>query len=98
MRVAVDDNNAVVGFATYLIVDDIVELEDLFVDPRHMRQRIGASLVRDIATLVRDLGFVTLEVTANPHAQAFYRHMGFAVCHVVETQGYPADRMQRRTQ
>ena len=97
MRVAVDENNAVIGFATYLLVDDIAELEDLFVDLRHMRMRIGVSLVRDISTLVRDLRRVTLEATANPHAQAFYRHMGCDLRRVVETQGYPADRMQRRT-
>jgi N-acetylglutamate synthase-like GNAT family acetyltransferase len=98
MRVAVDEHNVVVGFATYLIVDGIAELEDLFVEPLQMRRRIGEALVLDISMRVRHLGLETLEVTANPHAMAFYRHMGFEGSHIIETEGYPASRMQRRTE
>jgi N-acetylglutamate synthase-like GNAT family acetyltransferase len=97
MRVAVDEDNSVVGFATYLIVDGVAELEDLFVDPAQMRRRIGEALVLDISIRVRHLGFETLEVTANPHATAFYKHMGFEHSHIVKTEGYPASRMQRPT-
>jgi hypothetical protein len=43
------------------------------------------------------LGFETLEVTANPHAMAFYEHMGFIECGVVETEFYAALRMRRHT-
>ena len=98
MRVAVDEHNVVVGFATYLIVHGVAELEDLFVEPQQMRRRIGEALVLDISMRVRQLGLETLEVTANPHAMAFYRHMGFEESHIVETEGYPASRMQRRTE
>ena len=97
MRVAVDEHGAVVGFATYLIVDGAAELEDLFVDPPQMRKRIGEALVLDISMWVHYLGFETLEVTANPHAMPFYRHMGFEGSHIVETEGYAAFRMQRKT-
>jgi len=38
MRVAVDSDGTIVGFATYLISDGLAELEDLFVDPPRMRQ------------------------------------------------------------
>jgi hypothetical protein len=38
-----------------------------------------------------------LEVTANPHAMAFYEHMGFVATHLVDTQFYPAPRMRRPT-
>jgi ribosomal protein S18 acetylase RimI-like enzyme len=95
MRVAVDDHGTVVGFATYLIVDGVAELEDLFVDPSQMRRHIGEALVLDIALRLRELGFETLEVTANPHAMAFYRYVGFEDSHIVETEGYPAPRMRR---
>jgi GNAT superfamily N-acetyltransferase len=96
-RVAVDESNAVVGFATYLIVDEVVELEDLFVDPAQLRRRIGEALVLDVSDQVHAMGFETLEVTANPHAMAFYEHMGFVADHVVDTEFYPAPRMRRRT-
>ena len=97
MRAAVDERDAVVGFATYRIVDGAAELEDLFVDPPQMRRRIGEALVRDIAQRVRALGFETLEVTANPHAMAFYEHMGFVADRMVATELSPALRMRRRT-
>jgi hypothetical protein len=32
---------AVVGFATSRLVGDVFELEDLFVDPDHMRKGFG---------------------------------------------------------
>ncbi len=95
MRVAVDDHGVAVGFATYQIVDGVAELEDLFVDPSQMRRHIGEALVLDMASRLRELGFDTLEVTANPHAMAFYRYVGFEDRYVVETDGYPASRMRR---
>jgi ribosomal protein S18 acetylase RimI-like enzyme len=97
MVLASDDEGAVVGFATLLIKDGAAELEDLFVDPEHRRRRIAELLVLEISRRVRNLGFATLEVTANPHAMAFYEHMGFVAYGLVETEFYAAPRMRRRT-
>jgi ribosomal protein S18 acetylase RimI-like enzyme len=97
MRVAVDDHGAVVGFATFLISDGPAELEDLFVDPPWMRRGIGAALVLDVSARLKDLHFESLEVTANPHAMAFYEQLGFVEIRIVETMGYPAPRMSRPT-
>ncbi len=97
MRVAVAADGTVVGFATYLISDALAELEDLFVDPRWIRRGIGAALVLDIWARLDEVRFERLEVTANPHAMAFYQRLGFAVDRVVDTPGYPAPRMSRPT-
>jgi len=97
MRVAVDESGAAVGFATYLVGGGVAELEDLFVDPRWRRRRVAEALVLDISAHVSELGFEMLEVTANPHAMAFYEHMAFVVTRVVDTQFYPAPRMRRPT-
>ena len=96
-RAAVDERGAVLGFATYVIVGGVAELEDLFVDPPHMRRRIGEGLVLDVTERLRALGFGTLEVTANPHALAFYEHVGFVAESVVDTEFSPAPRMRRTT-
>jgi ribosomal protein S18 acetylase RimI-like enzyme len=97
-RVAADHRDSAVGFATYRIVDGIAELEDLFVDPAWMRRGVGAAMVRDISVKVHGLRFATLEVTANPHAMAFYEHLGFVATHMVATELHPAaPRMVRRT-
>ena len=97
MRVAVGEDGTVAGFATYLITDDVAELEDLFVDPPWMRQGIGTALVLDISGRLDGLHFEKLEVTANPHAMEFYQTLGFVTDRIVDTLGYPAPRMSRPT-
>ena len=97
MRLATDEGNTVVGFATFLVQDGVAELGDLFVDPGHRRRGVAALLVLDISERVRELGFETLEVTANPHAMPFYEYMGFVTCGLVETELYAAARMKRKT-
>ena len=76
----------IVGFAT--LVGS--ELEDLFVDPEWMRQGIATALVRDLAASVP-----RIDVTANPHALAFYESVGFVGDGEVETSGGRAVRMHR---
>jgi ribosomal protein S18 acetylase RimI-like enzyme len=95
MRVAVGDGGAVVGFATYLISNGVAELEDLFVDPPWTRRGIGEALVMDISARLKELHFEKLEVTANPHAMAFYKHLGFVEARIVDSRFYPAPRMWR---
>ena len=97
MRVAVDQSGAVVGFTTYVIADGVAGLEDLFVDPQWMRRGVGKALVLDISAQVGELKFDTLEVTANPHAQVVYEHMGFVAVQMVDTEFYRALRMRRPT-
>lgn len=96
-RVAVNEDGTVTGFATHLISDGVAELEDLFVDPPRMRQGIAMALVFDISSRLNQLGFESLEVTANPHAVPFYEHLGFVADQIVDTEGYPAPRMSRPT-
>jgi N-acetylglutamate synthase-like GNAT family acetyltransferase len=93
-RVSLDSKGSVIGFAaSYLISANVAELEDLFVDPAWMRHGVGEALVVDISSLVREQNVQWLEVTANPHAMAFYEHMGFVTDRLVDTEFYPAPRM-----
>ena len=57
----------------------------------------GPRFVLDISARLDEVHFKRLEVTANPHAMAFYERLGFAVDRVVDTPGYPAPRMSRPT-
>ena len=92
-RVALDSKGSIIGFASYVISANVAELEDLFVDPAWMRHGGGEALVVDISSLVREQNVQWLEVTANPHAMAFYEHMGFVADRLVDTEFYPAPRM-----
>jgi len=96
-RVALDMSESIIGFASYLISGNVAELEDLFVDPPWMRHGVGEALVEDISSLMREQNFEWLEVTANPHAMAFYEHVGFVADRLVDTEFYPAPRMHRST-
>ncbi len=93
--VAVAPEAGIVGFASWVVCDDVIELEDLFVDPDWMRRGIGRDLIVDVAARARDLGFDRIEVTANPHAQAFYEATGFTGDTEVETTFYPGRRMYK---
>jgi len=92
-RAAIVDGR-IVGFATMLRVGEAFELEDLFVDPGFMRRGVGLALVRDAAATALGQGVSRIEVTANPHALAFYAQAGFVDDGIAETQFGPAPRMR----
>jgi GNAT superfamily N-acetyltransferase len=91
-HVAVADHR-IVGFVTTRAVGDIVDLEDLFVDPDWMRRGVARVLVLDAMTRVRAAGAKTIEVTANPHALDFYENVGFVADGATETQFGVGTRM-----
>jgi len=93
-RVAVDDDGAIVGFATAVPVDREWELEDLFVQPGRMRQGVARRLVQDMLILAARSGVRTVRVSANPHAIAFYTTVGFVPDGTAQTRFGPAPRMR----
>jgi GNAT superfamily N-acetyltransferase len=93
-RVAVEHDGAIAGFATVLLIDGALELEDLFVEPRRMRRGIARRLVEDMLDVARTLGVERMVVTANPHAMAFYVAVGFIPDGTAETTFGPAPRMR----
>ena len=88
-----EEEESLVGFATWIEAGGLFELEDLFVDPGWMRRGIATALVNRIAEVLRARGVERLEVTANPHALGFYRAAGFIDCGVAETVFGTAPRM-----
>ena len=91
-RVAVADGR-IVGFASTVVGDTAVEVEDLFVDPAWMRRGVGLALVVDMIVTAQAQGCRRLEVTANEHARAFYARAGFVDDGPVDTRFGPAPRM-----
>ncbi|MGC2174611.1 MAG: GNAT family N-acetyltransferase, partial [Acidimicrobiales bacterium] len=83
-QVATDLSGVVIGFATYLVSDDMAELAEVFVDPLHMRCGVGSTLVALISAQLEEMKYESLEVTANPSAMAFYERMGFEADQVIQ--------------
>jgi len=88
-----EEDGSVVGFATWAETGGISELEDLFVDPGYTRRGIATALVSRIAEVLRAQGAERVEVTANPHALAFYCAVGFIDGGVAETDFGVAPRL-----
>jgi GNAT superfamily N-acetyltransferase len=88
-----DEHGIVVGFASWVDVEDSGELEDLFVEPSWMRRGVATALVGCIVDVLRAQGVPCLEVTANPHALGFYRAVGFSDIGTASTQFGAAPRM-----
>jgi len=94
-RVAITADGAAVGFITSLSTDSsVLEVLDLFVDPDWMRRGVARRLIGDLVQTARLAGIARIEVTANPHADGFYRSAGFVVFDECETRFGPAVRMQ----
>jgi ribosomal protein S18 acetylase RimI-like enzyme len=92
-RAAISAGGDIIGFITIAMADRALEVDDLFVDPDVMRRGVGRRLVDDAVDIAVDRGVARLEVTANPHALAFYLRVGFVVDHEVATRFGPALRM-----
>jgi GNAT superfamily N-acetyltransferase len=84
----------VVGFASWADAGDGFEIEDMFVEPEWMRRGIGRALALDMIAIARGRGVGRVEVTANPHALAFYEKAGFVVYREVATTFGTAPRMR----
>ncbi|MGO9900012.1 MAG: GNAT family N-acetyltransferase [Solirubrobacteraceae bacterium] len=94
-RIAMSSDGTVVGFATGIPhVDSALELEDLFVDPGHRRQGISRTLLADLAASALNDGITHIEVTANPHAEDFYREVGFVAVGHAGTEFGAGTRMR----
>jgi ribosomal protein S18 acetylase RimI-like enzyme len=77
-RVATSPDGTVVGFvSTRPTEPGVLELDDLFVDPRARRAGAARQLVRRIVAEAAAEAVVRIEVTANAHALDFYEAVGF---------------------
>lgn len=59
-----------------------------------MRRGIARRLVADLTETARRDGITCIHVTANPHADAFYRSVGFVHMHDTQTEFGSGARMQ----
>ena len=93
--VAEDADGRILGFATTVPFEEGLELEDLFVDPDVMRRGVATRLVRALIERGVAASVPWIEVTANPHAAAFYASVGFTEVGTVQTRFASAPRLRR---
>jgi GNAT superfamily N-acetyltransferase len=83
----------IVGFTSVVRAGEVVELEDLFVDPDWMRRGIARALIADVAERARTAGARRVEVDGNDHAHGFYLSAGFVAGERVTLEHGVAARM-----
>jgi len=66
----------IAGFYSLTDLGRAVSLENMWVLPRYIRQGLGRGLFSHALARCRQLGYETLRIEADPHAQGFYEHMG----------------------
>lgn len=76
---AEDDGGRIVGFFDLRAEDGVAELYDLFVDPDAMGLGAGRLLWNKLEGVAGAMGVNTIGIDADPHAVAFYEHMGAGV-------------------
>lgn len=73
-------NEQIAGYYSYrALTDETVELSNLFVSPRHIRQGVGQILLRDFLERATNAGFRRVTLNADPNAEGFYVRCGFVV-------------------
>jgi len=73
--VAVIDEN-IAGCCALVVSDKLAELEHMWIEPQRMRQGVGRTLFEHVARRAVQLGFTTLELSADPNAEQFYQRLG----------------------
>ena len=88
-----EEAGSALGFAAVVPREDgDAELDALFVEPHLWRGGVGRALVEACAAKARRDGAGVLHVIGNPHADGFYRTVGFVPTEPVQTEFGPASR------
>lgn len=67
---------AIAGFHAILLEGERAMLEHLWVLPEHMGHGVGSCLFRHALDTAAAHGARTLTIESDPHAEAFYSHLG----------------------
>lgn len=71
-----ETDGQIAGYAEIAGKPPTGELANLWVDPPCMGEGTGKALWNAALNLARSFGFIALTIDSDPHAEAFYRHMG----------------------
>jgi GNAT superfamily N-acetyltransferase len=85
--IAVDGQDAPVGFAFVEMIDGIAHLDELDVHPAHGRRGLGTALVEAVIDWARSQGLAGITLTTFrevPWNMPFYARMGFRTLNDVE--------------
>ena len=77
--VLTEDGEAIAYYALLDLNSDSVELQHMFVDPRHLKRGLGTRLYLHAIAQARTRGFRRLVIQSDPNAAGFYIKQGLQV-------------------
>jgi len=72
----IEIERAIGGFYALRGNGPVIELDNLWVDPQRIGQGLGRCLVEHLMAAARAGGAQRIEIDSDPHAEAFYVHLG----------------------
>jgi N-acetylglutamate synthase-like GNAT family acetyltransferase len=66
----------IIGCSALVLGDSIAELEHMWIKPEYMGKGVGRELLAQVTNRAANLDLRELEISADPNAEGFYRHMG----------------------
>ena len=66
----------IIGCSALVLSDSVAELEHMWISPEYMGKGVGRELLAQVTNRAANLDLRELEISADPNAEGFYRHMG----------------------
>lgn len=70
-------DKTIIGYYSFFIDNDCIELDNLFVLPEYIGSGIGKRLLFDFLEKAKDLNFEKIILYSDPNSEGFYEKYGF---------------------
>jgi ribosomal protein S18 acetylase RimI-like enzyme len=70
-------NNNIIGYYSYIIKDQIIKLDNLFVLPDYIGQGFGKYLMNNFFDRIKLSNYKKVTLNSEPNAENFYKKLGF---------------------
>lgn len=80
------DNGQLIGYYSFFKESEkAIKLDNLFVDPPFIGKGYGKKLMDDFYLRIKKAGYEKIVLDSDPHAEEFYKKLGFRVVGKLET-------------
>lgn len=74
------DNHELIGYYSFFkLNENNVKLDNIFIDPSFIGKGYGKQLMDDFYLRIQKRGFKKISLDSDPHAEEFYKKLGFKV-------------------
>lgn len=67
----------ILGYYSFIIFENYVELDNLFIKPEKIGQGLGTFLIQHLLDEITKMGHQKIVLFADPNAESFYKKIGF---------------------